>query len=252
MIAYLITNTVNGKQYVGISRHSTPDLRWKRHIWDASRTLSSKILFHCAIRKYETASFTIRTIGYAIDWKELCILETELIELYGTLKPNGYNLTLGGEGALGLRHTNATKEKMAAAKTGKKQSPEHVARRRSAMTGRKLSPEHIAKLLGRPCSVTTREKIGIANSGRTPSEATRKKMKDRKVTAESRAKMSAAKKGRPLSAIARLNMSIAAKAAGIRPPSSLGRVVSQETREKLRALAIARGDNPPSRKMVTP
>lgn len=75
----------------------------------------------------------------------------------------GLNVTLGGDGGTGFKHSSETRARMAASHTGKKQSAETVAKRlesrkgyvypaeararmSASLTGRKLAPEHRAKL----------------------------------------------------------------------------------------------------------
>ncbi len=179
MIAYLVTNTLNGKQYVGISRQVTPVHRWARHLWSAMSSVKpSQLLLHKAIRRYGAPAFTIRTIGAAISWSELCILEQETIATYRTSSSEGgYNLTLGGSGSLGVYPSARTRETMAQRKRGTKQSPEVIQRRMAPRIGRKLSPEHIANLVGHECSAVTRHRIAESNRARSRTKETKARHK---------------------------------------------------------------------------
>jgi hypothetical protein len=53
------------------------------------------------------------------------------------------NLTDGGEGAAGLKHTQESRYKLRMSKLGRKQSPEHAAKSAAASLGTKRSPESI-------------------------------------------------------------------------------------------------------------
>lgn len=110
MIVYLIT-VENGKCYIGITKNDTPSMRLREHH-------SSIQPIGRAIRKYGIKSVEI--IGRASNWDDLCILEIGLINKYGTKKPNGYNLTAGGEGSLGHRPSKETRAKMSKRLKGNK------------------------------------------------------------------------------------------------------------------------------------
>lgn len=156
------------------------------------------------------------------------------------------NLTDGGDGAVGCKHTAEsvergivkrrgrhisaeTRAKMSAAKKGKTLSPEHRQKIADSNIGKKMSAQTMAKRLatrfGKPMSEAGRaavkaarnqpstiEKVRLANIGRVFSETTR-------------AKMRAAHLGKPLSLQHRASIG----------KSLTGRVVSPETREKLTA-----------------
>jgi group I intron endonuclease len=51
---YFVTNTVNDKMYIGMTKH--PDKRWREHVKDAI-TLKSKRPICRAIRKYGADKF---------------------------------------------------------------------------------------------------------------------------------------------------------------------------------------------------
>jgi hypothetical protein len=144
--------------------------------------------------------------------------ECFLISCFRTLGAPLTNHTLGGEGLAGHRHSADTRAKMSIKATGRKQSPEVLARLSSVRKGRIVKEE-------------TREKIRQAVQARPPASA------------EVRAKISAAKKGKKLSPEHKAKLA-ASKAA--RPPVSeatrkkiadavRGRRVSKETGEKIAA-----------------
>lgn len=92
MVVYLVTNKVNGKQYVGQTIHSL-SRRWSWHCHYSSGCLA----LHSAIEKYGPDNFEIRVIDEAKDRDELDEKETMWIERLNTLAPNGYNLKTGGK-----------------------------------------------------------------------------------------------------------------------------------------------------------
>ena len=97
---YTISNKLNGKQYIGIS--SNLQSRWQNH--KNSNGLCPAL--HNAIKKYGKDSFEFVHIADAFNWQNACSIEKSLIQDLNTKAPNGYNLTYGGDGTLGFRHTN--------------------------------------------------------------------------------------------------------------------------------------------------
>lgn len=84
---YIRRNRVNGKEYVGQS--VDPKKRWYNELYE------DYVIGH-ALRKYGADSFE-NTILFWVDSQEAAnFWECYLIELYGTLRPNGYNVQDGG------------------------------------------------------------------------------------------------------------------------------------------------------------
>jgi len=96
--AYLITNKVNGKVYVGITTASL-QRRWGAHICAANRGGTSAI--SKAIAKYGIQQFLFEHIASASSHDDLLALEQILISQFNSFRGKGYNQTLGGEGTLG-------------------------------------------------------------------------------------------------------------------------------------------------------
>lgn len=99
---YLITNKVNGKQYVGQTR-STIEERWRNHKCNVNVKHKQKFALHLAMNKYGIENFIIQEIEKIIKptieelLNELNEKEIDYIKQLTTLCPNGYNLTEGGE-----------------------------------------------------------------------------------------------------------------------------------------------------------
>lgn len=89
---YSITNNINQKQYIGLTRRSNPYDRWKEYLKDSKS--NSQCNIHRAIRKYGENNFKFRVIEECNDDK------VEEREIYYIQKFNtfyeGYNPTLGG------------------------------------------------------------------------------------------------------------------------------------------------------------
>ena len=81
---------------------------------------------HQAYKKYGLECFKKEIIDYYSSEEELNQGEIYWIARFNSTDPNvGYNLTYGGEGVLGMRHSCETRRKMSASKKGKTFSEEH-------------------------------------------------------------------------------------------------------------------------------
>ena len=115
-IIYCVTNTVNGKQYVGQTTH-TFKWRWQRHL--ASARCGSRGVLHSAICKYGIEVFKVEQIDFAESRSELNEKEVYHIARCLALVPDGYNLAAGGEGSFGYAPTRETRRRLSEALTGK-------------------------------------------------------------------------------------------------------------------------------------
>lgn len=152
MFVYTITNTVNGRVYVGKS--VMPATRWTQHKVDSRK--GSAPLYR-AMRKYGLGAFEFVVVESCSSESESYDAESRWIaKLNSTTDGWGYNQTAGGKGT--FQASSATRAKMSAAKTGKKQSPESVALRAAANTGKKRTEEqkqrHRVALRARTAHVT--------------------------------------------------------------------------------------------------
>jgi len=100
MHVYAITNTVNGKIYVG--QHGKDDLAAYLRLHNVNPALKGKdkktLLFR-AIRKYGAAAFTISSLVQPVDGVQMDALEQFFIRTLESQNPEiGYNITAGGGG----------------------------------------------------------------------------------------------------------------------------------------------------------
>jgi group I intron endonuclease len=209
MFIYAITNDVNDKAYVGL--YSGKDLRrrWSCHKADARR--GSPVPLHRAMKKYGLEKFHITSVwSGSLQMAALLRLEQYYIRCFRTQRPMGYNVTEGGPGALGLKHSELTKRRL----RGRIFSPETRAKLSEARSRWKPSKEHKDRIaqslignknrLGIPHSLETRAKLALLGKGRIHSIGTREKMsrfmKERGIVpprdAETRLKISLANSGK--------------------------------------------------------
>ena len=100
---YAIVNKDTNKKYVGI----TGDLkrRWHHH----KNQIGNTTYIARAIKKHGENKFEFTHIADAFSWQDACELEKYLINELNTKSPYGYNLTDGGSGCLGYKHSNTVK-----------------------------------------------------------------------------------------------------------------------------------------------
>jgi len=75
------------------------------------KTAKDNYYIHRAIRKYGWENFKVEIIIDDVPEEDLNNLEISYIDAENTMRPNGYNLTKGGEGCTGYRHTEETRRK---------------------------------------------------------------------------------------------------------------------------------------------
>jgi group I intron endonuclease len=130
---YIVTNTVNGKQYVGMTRHLK--MRWYRH----RKAKSAGSAIQEAIRLYGVDNFVFTHLMDVFNFEHAKELEKEFIAAKGTKFPNGYNLTDGGQGISGFVVSEETKRKIGEA-SGKRRYSEEVRQRMSEAQKKVVKP----------------------------------------------------------------------------------------------------------------
>lgn len=202
---YVITNLVNGKQYVGKARNARK--RWWDHCVRA--TYGSTQAVHCAIRKYGRGAFVVEVLERVADEAGAFEAERRHIARLRTTEV-GYNMTAGGEGCSGYRHTPESLKKMGDVHRGVPNTEEQKQKIAATLRNRIYLPEWAAKIseskTGHKVSEETRTKIAAKLRGRkrTPEEmvnvnaANRARNGPRRPrTSEERANIAMALKGKP-------------------------------------------------------
>ena len=194
---YIITNSLNAKQYVGITKNL--NARWHQH----RTTNGSSPYLHAAIKKYGIDVFVFTHIATAYDLEAAFQLERLLIVEHNTKTPHGYNLTDGGDGMQGFVFSEETKQVISKSSKLMWQNQDHIEKqlavRRSDEYRKQQSiktkaawqnPEHREKFkapknhgekiraikLGHKQSAETIAKRVAKNTGKKRSEEIRQKM----------------------------------------------------------------------------
>ena len=163
---YLVTNNVNGKQYVG---QTTID----------SNKVGHGTIVTEAYKKYGRSKFTYDKIITNVNNRNtLNYLEKFWIKVFNTLTPNGYNIENGGTDK-GIMN-ESTREKLRQLNLGKKMSAETKKKISISLSGENGS------FYGRKHTEESKRKIGKASLGRIPTftDEAREKIRQSKLGAK--------------------------------------------------------------------
>jgi group I intron endonuclease len=118
---YKIKNNLNEKFYIGFTTQKNPIIRFRQHISTARYNTKNNQPIIRAIRKYGEENFSFQIL---LEGESNFLLKIEEPRLIKELNPE-YNATLGGDGILGYKHTDRTKEICRLSTLGKKENEEH-------------------------------------------------------------------------------------------------------------------------------
>lgn len=195
MILYRLT-FASGKVYIGQTVRAM-HVRLQQH--RALANGGSPLAVHCAWRKHGEPVIDI--LSEHDDRASLNAAEIEAIASHGSLSPVGYNIALGGhDGAvksslvrakmsassMGVLHTDETKAKIAEGSRKNWENPEYREKVISAVND-SFTPERRAAIS---------KAAKRTHAGKIVSDETKAKLRSGTVSAETRAKMSAAAKAR--------------------------------------------------------
>ena len=192
-IIYRAISKTSGKVYVGKTT-KTLEKRKYQHLYESRRGCQFKL--HRAIRLYGEDDFLWEILETINSGDDLGIREVYWVSLFDSFR-NGYNLTLGDEGApgwkapdsfkekcrissTGRKHSESAKEKVRLFQTGIKRSLETKEKLRLGKIGKKKTPEHIAKMraasTGKKLSDEAKKKVSDFQRGLKRSDETKKRV----------------------------------------------------------------------------
>lgn len=158
MIVYKITNTINNKVYIGITKCSLSK-RWKEH---KSASKKSNLHLYVSIRKYGLSNFKIEQIYSAKDENDMYNQEIKLIAFYKANNPKfGYNNSIGGEkSSLGKKLTDIQKKAISGFQKNRKRKPH------SDETKKKMSESAKGRDMSKFILKSVEKRKGLAASNR--------------------------------------------------------------------------------------
>ena len=194
---YKITNTINGKVYVGSAVNF--DTRWKEHIRELRKGKHHSSALQNAWDKYGEEKFEFSIIEECERTRKVLLgREQYWIDTLDSVA-KGYNIAKTAGSQLGMKQSPEAIAARVKKNTGKKRTPETRARMSEAQSNR--SPEwraNIAKAhIGKKHSEETRKAISEAMIGRKLSKDHVEKLRGRKHTQEAKDAISMAVKNRP-------------------------------------------------------
>ena len=159
---YNIVNTETGKQYIGSTANLKKRLSGHKRL--LIRGLHQNPYLQRSWNKYGESAFIFGILEYA-DKSDLLKIEQQYLD---ATFPSGqlYNISLTAERPSGYKLTEASRQKMSAAHTGKRHTEEHKCKMSALLKGRIFTEE-------------TRQKMKNARKNRGPiSDETRRKMSE--------------------------------------------------------------------------
>lgn len=168
---YCHQNKLNGKKYIGITSKPTLEDR------SGNKGQNYGFYFGNAIHKYGWENFEHFILLENLSRQEACMFEQYFIKEFNTQNASyGYNITAGGEGFAGVKHSDETKKKIS--ESGKGREPWNKDKKCNHLSDEhkeKLSKALIGKNKGKHLSEETKKKISEAGKGRVQSDETRLK-----------------------------------------------------------------------------
>lgn len=164
----------SNKRYIGITSTSV-DMRWNNGHGYKDQ------VFHRAIKKYGWDNIQHIIIAKGLDEEEAKWLEVELIREFDTTNPkHGYNVSHGGEGGNGLKHTEEWKQEHSRKMSGEnnpmygRTHTEEVREKLKKMNTGENNPWY-----GKQRSEETKRKISESNKGKKLSEEVKQKISEK-------------------------------------------------------------------------
>ena len=178
---YLVTNLANGSLYIGCTVGDI-ERRWRNgHVRTAIKQNGSSHL-NRAIRKYGPESFVVEVIDAARTKAEMYAKERRYITLMDTFR-DGMNMTEGGDGSVGWKHSIKTRRKFSERLKGNQNA-------KGMKHSQELKDKMREKMLGNTFRCGKKQPPGWAEAHSKRMQGSKNPMYGRHHTAEVRERMS--------------------------------------------------------------
>lgn len=181
-VIYKAINLINGKCYIGKTTNKLYN-RIAQHKHSAIKRKDNSY-FYNAIRKYNYDNFKWEVIFECDDKLVLNVMETMkiIVNHSHVSEGKGYNLTWGGDGTSGYKHTEEQNRKNSERNKGHVVPDEVREKISNSMKGITRTKEHQEKWnksrIGHVVLDETRKKISDSMKGKIVSDETRRKMSE--------------------------------------------------------------------------
>lgn len=183
----------SGKQYIGITSKSV-QARWRMHKTHALRSAEGAL--QKAIQKYGADNMSVKVLVLADSYEYLKELEVKAIVAFNTKVPNGYNMTDGGDGVLGIIVTDEGRRRRSSAQLKSFADTARKERHRASQNSSNLKEARSKVQREKMADAARREKISKAMAERWKDPAFVAKMATRKTKAKLQDGLSASERYR--------------------------------------------------------
>lgn len=174
---YCIKNKINNKKYIGRAKNIRE--RFSKHKRQLKNKNHVNKYLQDSWNKYGEENFEFNVILFSPTFL-LSILEIIFIMIFRTKSPNGYNLTSGGEGSTGFKHSRESLNKISVSHRKENLSDETLERMRKSAHREKRSQEIRNKIskshIGKHPSQESIRKSALSRTGRKAPKETGEKI----------------------------------------------------------------------------
>lgn len=153
----------SGKQYIGITSKNI-QARWRMHKTHALRSADGAL--QKAIQKYGHENMAVKVLVIADSYAYLKELEVKAIAAFNTKVPNGYNMTDGGDGVLGVIVTDEGRKRRSSAQLKSFADAARKERHRVSQNSSELKETRSKLQSEKMADIERREKIAKAMAKR--------------------------------------------------------------------------------------
>lgn len=156
-------------RYIGISKKDTPNRRFTIHSRAAKHGVAYPV--YDWMRKYSDVTFIV--LYSNLSWEDACRIEIDLIAKYrSSASSKLLNVSDGGQGPNGYKHSQEIKDRLSKAHTGVLRSEEHRKNISLGATGKSKSEAHRKNI--------SKARLGLTapNKGNKFTEEQKKKVSD--------------------------------------------------------------------------